>query len=137
MAQAICNEEIARRLGISTDRFSDSPVRALSAGLSVESGSPLSSPARAALDHLGVRPHEHASREVTPDLVGQAELILCMTESQRRTLVERFPEAASKTSCLNPDGDIEDPSGQDEDAFRRLAERLQHLVRQRVQALTS
>ena len=128
MAQAICNAEIARRLGLDIDSLVDGPVLALSAGLTATPGRPFTEPAIAALRRLGVAPHAHASREVTADLVGRAEVIFCMSEALRRTLVERFPEAASKSRRLDPDADIDDPSGRDEDAYHALAEQLRRLV---------
>ena len=128
MAQAICNAEIVRRLGLDIDNTVDGPVLALSAGLTATPGRPLTESAIAALHHIGVVAHAHASREVTGDLVGRAEVIFCMSEALRRNLVERFPEAASKSRRLDPDADIDDPSGGDEGAYYRLAEQLRRLV---------
>jgi protein-tyrosine-phosphatase len=91
-----------------------------------------SAQSRNVLEHLGVPPHPHTSREVTPDLVEKAERIFCMTEDQCRVLIDRFPAAASKVRRLDPDGDIEDPRGQELDAFLSLGARLQSLVRDRV-----
>jgi protein-tyrosine-phosphatase len=129
MAQAICNDEILRRLGLAHDRLGGIPVRAISAGLTVTPGRPLSAQSRDALDRLGVPPHEHESRHVTPELVEQAERIFCMTEDQCRDLIARFPASAPKVRRLDPDGDIEDPNGQNLDAFLSLGARLQSLVR--------
>lgn len=135
MAQAICTEEIARRLGLTLDGAADAPVVALSAGLTATAGRPFAGQAVKALQALGVKAHDHASREVTDDLVGRAERIFCMTESQRQTLVERFPEAAAKARCLDPDGDLDDPSGQGDEAYLTLGERLRHLVSASLPAL--
>jgi hypothetical protein len=55
-----------------------------------------------------------------------------MTEDQRRSLVSRFPEAALKVQRLDPEGDIEDPSGRDLDVFLSLGARMQSLVRRRI-----
>ena len=132
MAQAICNDEILRRLGLPRDRLGGIPVCAISAGLTVTPGRPLSAQSRDALDRLGVPPHEHESRQVTPELVEQAERIFCMTEDQCRDLIGRFPASAPKVRRLDPDGDIDDPSGQNLDAFLSLGARLQSLVRVRV-----
>ena len=129
MAQAICNDEILRRLGLPRDRLGAIPVRAISAGLTVTPGRPLSAQSRDALNRLGVPPHEHESRHVTPELVEQAERIFCMTEDQCRDLIGRFPASAPKVRRLDPDGDIEDPSGQNLDAFLSMGARLQSLVR--------
>ena len=87
------------------------------------------------MQQLGVSPHEHSSQEITPELVEQAERIFCMTEDQCRSLMSRFPAAAHKVHRLDPEGDIEDPSGQDLAAFLSLGTRLQKLVRNRVAEL--
>ncbi len=128
MAQAICNAEIARRLGLAVDSLGAGPVMAMSAGLTATPGRPLTEPSVAALRRLGVTPHAHASLHVTADLVRRAEVIFCMTEALCRTLVERFPEAASKSRRLDPDADLDDPSGLGEDAYHALAEQLRTLV---------
>jgi protein-tyrosine-phosphatase len=129
MAQALCNDEILRRLGLSLERLEYLPLRAVSAGLTARSGRPLSEASRSALKQLGVSPRPHSSQEVTPELVEQAERIFCMTEDQCRDLIGRFPASAPKVRRLDPDGDIEDPSGQNLDAFLSMGARLQSLVR--------
>jgi protein-tyrosine-phosphatase len=136
MAQAICNDEILRRLGLSLERLGAAPVQAISAGLTAQPGRAFSGASLSTLRALGVTPHEHSSREVTPELVRQAERIYCMTEAQRTSLVQRFPEATPKVRCLDPEGDIEDPSGQDLAAFQSLGARLQRLVRDCVSDVT-
>jgi protein-tyrosine-phosphatase len=135
MAEAICNEEIARRLGLAPSHYGVAPFYALSAGLTAETGRPLSDAVSITLLGLGVRPHDHQSRQVTSELVERAERIFCMRESQRATLVTRFPGAAAKVERLDPGGDLDEPSGQDLAAFSSLGDRLLALVRQRLAAL--
>ena len=132
MAQAFCNDEILRRLGIPREQLDGASVQAISAGLTAVPGRPLSAAAQSTLQQLGVSPHEHSSQEITSELVEQAERIFCMTEDQCRNVVSRFPAAASKVRRLDPEGDIEDPNGQDLAAFLSLGDRLQKLVRVRV-----
>ena len=117
MAQALCNDEILRRLGMPREQLDGAPVRAVSAGLTALPGRPFSAASQSTLQQLGVIPHEHSSQEVTPELVEQAERIFCMTEDQCKTLISRFPAAASKVRRLDPEGDMDDPSGQDLAAF--------------------
>jgi protein-tyrosine phosphatase len=136
MAQALCNDEILGRLGITREQLDRASVRAVSAGLAALPGRPLSAAAHSTLQQLGVPLVEHSSQEITPDLVNRAEKIFCMTEDQCRSLVSRFPAAASKVCRLDPEGDIEDPSGQDLAAFLSLGTRLQSAVRARVAELT-
>jgi protein-tyrosine-phosphatase len=132
MAQALCNDEVLRRFGLSLERVDDLPLRAVSAGLTALAGRPFSEDARGALQLLGVTPHQHSSLEVTPELVEQAERIFCMTDEQCRTLIDRFPAAAAKVERLDPDDDLEDPSGQNLAVFLSLAARMQGLVRRRM-----
>jgi protein-tyrosine-phosphatase len=135
MAQAICNAEIARRLGLDVAGLVGGRVLAQSAGLSATPGQPLAGQSIAALRRLGVAPHEHASREVTKDLIASAEVIFCMTDAQRQTLIERFPEAEVKVQRLDPDADIDDPRGRDDDAYHALADDLLRLIRNHLPAL--
>jgi len=132
MAQVLCNDEILRRLGIPREQLDGAAVRAVSAGLTARPGRPFSAASQSALRQLGIVPHEHFARELTPELVEQAERIFCMTEDQCRSLVSRFPRAASKVWRLDPEGDVEDPHGQDLAAFLSLAAQLQSLVHARV-----
>jgi protein-tyrosine-phosphatase len=62
-------------------------------------------------------------------LVEAADLILVMTEQQRRMLSEGFPEAAGKPvwtlrEVAGEQGDIEDPSMQPEDVFRHCRDEI-------------
>ena len=135
MAQAICNDEILRRLGIPRERPAGAPVWAISAGLTARPGRPFSEASQNTLQALGVPAHDHSSTEITPELVEKAERIFCMTEDQCKSLLGRFPAAAPKLWRLDPEGDIEDPSGQDLAAFLSLGTRMQKLVRDRVSEL--
>lgn len=62
-------------------------------------------------------------------LVEAADVILVMTEQQRRMLGEGFPEAAGKPvwtlrEVAGEQGDIEDPSMQPEDVFRHCRDEI-------------
>ena len=137
MAQAICNDEIARRLGLSPGLVGSGSIRAVSAGLTATSGRPFTEASIATLRALDITPHDHAARPVTAELVAQAELVFCMTEAQRLEFVERFPEASAKVQRLDPDGDVEDPSGRGDEAYRAMADRFQSLIRSRIPVFTS
>jgi protein-tyrosine-phosphatase len=57
-----------------------------------------------------------------------AELIFCMTESQRQTAMKMFPEASSKLLCLQPNLDIEDPHNGGAKGLVRLAKQVQDIM---------
>ena len=132
MAQAFCNDAIAKILNLSAAELATAPIQAWSAGLSAYPGTPMSEEAQHSLNHLGVRPHAHQSRIVSAEQVRQATAIWCMTEGQRQSLLARFPEAAKKIQRLDPNGDIPNPSGESRENFLAISEQIQAMVHQQV-----
>jgi molybdate transport system ATP-binding protein len=135
MAQAICNVEIARRLKVPLESLDRWGIRAVSAGLKARPGEPLAAEAEQALATMGMSGIKHRSGNLTHRLAQQAEFIFCMTEDQRRELVALFPEAAAKSHCLQPLGNINDPTGMGSTAFSELATVLQQLIADRLDSL--
>ena len=121
MAQAICNAEIASRFGVPLESLDRLGIKAVSAGLSARPGEPLTAEAEHALAAIGMPGIEHRSGNLTHRLAQKAEIIFCMTEEQRKELIAMFPEAAAKVHCLQPLGDIDDPTGKGSAAFLELA----------------
>lgn len=132
MAEAISNAEISARLNIPYDALGNSPLMALSAGVKATEGEPMAHQARMALQKLGVPFSTHLSRPLTPEMVKQAEVVYCMDDSHRDAVINLYPTAAWKTSPLDPDGEIEDPSGCSDEAYLKCAYRLQALIRMRL-----
>ncbi|HKS22749.1 MAG TPA: hypothetical protein VJZ76_08130 [Thermoanaerobaculia bacterium] len=126
MAAAIANFELASRGG---------RARAESGGLTPRAGSPMTSESHAALEQLAIRVPRHEARSITPEQVVAARAIYCMTESQRLLLVQQYPEAAAKAHCLDPAGDIPDPIGHGLGVYAEVAQRIQAMVRLRLQSL--
>lgn len=136
IAQAICNTEIAARLGVpleSLDRFG---IKAVSAGLTAQPGVPLAAEAEQALGAIGIPALEHRSRNLTRAMAQRAEVIFCMTEKQRTEVTARFPEAITKTYCLHPDADVSFPhDGKSADAFSDMAREIRGLIGQKLDSL--
>jgi protein-tyrosine-phosphatase len=132
MAQAICSEEIARRLKISPEMIELWNARIISAGLSARDGTPLSTDARSALQELGILEFRHTSLSLTAEMAREAEAIFCMTEAHRQAVIEMFPHEAKKVRCLDETADIEDPAGRGREAFVACARQIQSLIRRRL-----
>lgn len=135
MAEAIGKAEIASRLNISFESMASSGIKVLSAGVSAKQGMPMTTEAQKALRHLGVPVPAHATRLLTAEMVNQAEVIYCLTQAHCRTVIELFPSAATKTMCLDPDGDIEDPIAAAPERFLSCGKRIQDLIRWRFDEL--
>jgi molybdate/tungstate transport system ATP-binding protein len=134
MAQAICNAEIAARLGVPLESLDRLGIKAVSAGLTARPGEPIAAAAEQALGAIGMA-LEHRSRNLTRAMAQKAEVIICMTQKQRTEVTARFPEAVAKTHCLHPDADVGDPHGKSADEFSGLAQQLQGLVEQTLDGL--
>lgn len=90
-------------------------VHASSAGVAALPGCAISEPARLLLAELGIDAHRFRSRAVSPDLLANADLVVAMTESHRRTLRSAFPDLLPECRLLlefsgSPDS-VPDPFG--------------------------
>jgi protein-tyrosine-phosphatase len=135
MAAAIANAEIAGRVRVPIDKLKTVNARAISAGVSARVGEPLTAEAQEALHLLDVPVQPHAARNLTPEMAQQAEMIFCMTDAVRQTVIKLLPAAANKTYCLDVASDIPDPIGKGMDAYLNCARRIHDLVRLRFDEL--
>ena len=129
MAQAIAQDLISKLpiSGITT--------RAQSAGVMAGHGMPATPQAIEALARMDIRASPHASRLLTPELVAQADVIICMTASHLDAVRSMDPAANSKAIMLAPDGDIPDPVGSPLEVYISTAERIRDLVRIRLEEI--
>ena len=88
--------------------------------------------ARDVLTRLGAPPLDHTSKNVTQSLVEQADVIVCMTHGQCRSLTERFPKVSAKILPLDPQGDIPDHEAAAGENALPVARRIRDLVRQQL-----
>ncbi len=130
-SRSIIAEEVLRRL-LAARGLAD-VVQVRSGGIApyARDGSLVSLDARFVLREVGIEldPERSATDlKRNRQLLAEADLILVMTDEQRRMLAE-FPEAADKPvatlrELAGESGDIADPSMQDEDVFRRCRDEI-------------
>ena len=132
IAQAICNAEIIRRLAGCARRGNKQEVEVASAGLSAKPGAPITQEAQQALARLGVPVPQHASCNLTPELIESATAIICMTSQQCNAVLAIHPAAFGKVHRLHPFRDLDDPTGRGAKAFLKLSRQIQRLIAQRL-----
>jgi protein-tyrosine-phosphatase len=135
IAEAICNAELARRLNLSWEAIGQTQISAISAGLAPRAGAFMTPESRHVLQQLGVQSSPRLAQALTAEMMHRSEVVYCMTQKIQRQVIELFPAAAAKVRCLDPAGDIEDPSGADEATYTRSARRIHELVQQRLNEL--
>jgi len=134
MAEAICREQVAQRLGCSIDEVEDRGVVCLSAGIAAMSGSGASPEALQIMARRGLDLTTHASQPLSDRLLRHADAIYTMTRSHRAAIVQHWPAAADRTRVLCPDGrDVSDPIGGTEEMYERCAEQIEEAIRQRIE----
>jgi protein-tyrosine phosphatase len=96
-----------------------------SAGLSATHGMSAAREAIELMERLGARLDRHSSQPVTPELLARADYVLAMTERHQFSLLDEYPEFASRVRLLSTEGtDIEDPIGAGAAEYRRCCDQI-------------
>lgn len=125
MAEAMLREALARA-GIQG-------VAVRSAGLCAHPGAPMSGGAMTELERRGLPFFRTRAVRLTPEMVQDA-WVLCMAQWQVRQ-ARKFPGAAqvdTLTHFTGMSGEVDDPYGGGENAYRRAADQIEEGVRRLV-----
>src|SRR5215212_10233572 len=105
--------------------------RAESAGVAALVDEDITPNARAALDEVGIYTGEHRARQVSEEMMGEADLVLGMGPRHVATLRRRFGGLSERAYALPqyaldvpPEEGIPDPYGQTMTAFRASVRQL-------------
>jgi protein-tyrosine-phosphatase len=131
-------EGIARHLvrdgridGVEPDLF------VASAGVFAADGIPISPESADALERRGIEA-EGVSKRLTPDMIRNADLVLGMTAAHVEAARHLAgPDCHTPIERVDADADIEDPIGQGQPAYDRVAERLDRVIPARLQEMLS
>jgi tRNA threonylcarbamoyl adenosine modification protein (Sua5/YciO/YrdC/YwlC family) len=125
MAEILMRKQLADRLGVTIADMESKGVQVVSAGLAAAHGSPASPESVQLMTAEKLPLDEHQSQPLTEQMLRHADLILTMTNSHRRAIVESFPLAAPRTFVLMPDGtDVADPIGGPLEMYRECAQQI-------------
>ena len=132
MAEGLCRQDLARRLGCRVDDLASVGYSVRSAGTADIVGMPASTGALAACSTLGVDIRSHRSRGLSVPLIEESDLVFVMEDMHRETVLALCPQAADRCMALDPDGEIDDPIGQPLEVFHRCAHQIQRAIEKRV-----
>ena len=113
MAEALCKQMLAEKLRVPREKLGEAGYEILSAGVGAISGVPASPNAVEACRQVGADLTSHRSRQMTSDLLRQADVIWTMCEHHSAAVLRMVPEARGKVERLDPRRDIQDPAGSD------------------------
>ncbi|MCA9190245.1 MAG: Sua5/YciO/YrdC/YwlC family protein [Planctomycetales bacterium] len=122
MAEVLMRHALERRFG--TANFS-----VVSAGLSAFPGGAASPEAIAVMAQRNLNLRSHQSKSITERVVKFADLILTMTNSHRRAIVERMPDTVSRLHLVSGTGqDVSDPFGGNESIYADCADQIEQYI---------
>ena len=106
-----------------------------SAGVFASDGIPISPESADALARRGIEADIRSTR-LTPEMVRKADLVLGMTASHvEAARMMAGEDSGTPIERVDPDRDIEDPIGMGQDAYDRVAERLDQVLPERLRSL--
>jgi ribose 5-phosphate isomerase B len=124
MAEVLLRKELAK-LGVAG-------IAVASAGIAAAPGSPASTGSRSALQSADLEGHR--ARQIAPEIIAGADLVLTMTAGHREAIQRLFPEASGKVHTLGQyawgaDTDIADPFGGGEEEYRLARREIEKAVK--------
>ena len=113
----------------------DSGLFVASAGGFASDGVPISPESADALVRRGIEADIRSTR-LTPEMVHEADLVLGMTSSHvQAARMMAGEDCDTPIDRVDPDHDIEDPIGMGQDAYDRVARRLDEVLPERLRSL--
>lgn len=117
MAQGLYNT-ISQKKGL--------PNIADSAGLFAPTGSPASSYAQKAMADRGIDISFHKAKQVTKQLMEEADMVIPMTLGHYQALLNQFPQYKKKLHLLTEA--VQDPFGGNMASYEKTAAQLEQLI---------
>jgi tRNA threonylcarbamoyl adenosine modification protein (Sua5/YciO/YrdC/YwlC family) len=122
MAERICRQLLAERLGYKVDELPDRGLMVVSAGTSGMMGGRAAREAVQVLSEAGIDLADHETQPLTEQLVRHADFLLVMTRAHRQAILNQWPDAAERTHLLCHNGhDVADPIGGPPEEYQRCA----------------
>jgi protein-tyrosine phosphatase len=132
MAEAITRHVLAEANGVPDGELERKGISVVSAGAFAMPGSRATPAGIDAVRAMGADLSAHRSRQLTPELIHQADVIFTMGRGHATAVTSMVPSATPKVATLDPAGDIDDPIGGDASLYRDLAGELRRLIEHRL-----
>ncbi|MGQ9691502.1 MAG: arsenate reductase/protein-tyrosine-phosphatase family protein [Thermoproteota archaeon] len=121
------------KMVIEKEGLSNKDIGVSSAGIIATDGDPPSPYAIFAMKKMGIDLGGFRSKQLTPELIAKADLILTMEERQRRYVLEFAPEAVGKTYTLKAfygqKGEIYDLKGGGFEGAEKIAREIEECIK--------
>lgn len=130
-----CRSPMAQEVTRITAEQMGKDVQATSAGVYAQTGMPASVGAQSAVMLFGGDLSDHRAAELYPDLIEEADLVLCMGKGHLAAVQRMAPGAAKDKAytlaqyAFGQDRDIQDPFGGDDSVYQDCLAQIGEAVR--------
>ena len=136
MAEAICRDLLAKKIGCGTVELEDHGALVMSAGIAAMMGGRASHESVFVMQQCGLDLTNHVTQPLTEPLVRHADVIFAMTQSHREAILAQWPSAAPRVKLLCRDGsDIFDPIGGPLERYEHCAQQLREEILYRLEEI--
>ena len=110
-------------------------IRVGSAGIMAMDGADMSKNSQLALEELGYPFSPHIARTLTPELLGQADLVLGMQPQHVNAILLRYPQGTKTPTILTlaewaaESRHIDDPYGQNAQVYLACAQQIEEYIK--------
>ena len=129
MAAGLARKILAERLGCNVGELPRHGVKVLSAGIFAAGGARAAAQAIQAAKAMGADISRHRSRNLTRELIKEADVVFCMTDSHVSQAGLIASEEVHKLRKLDAHGDVPDPVGGSLDVYHAVAGRIEKALR--------
>ena len=120
MAEGLLRKKLAEKLSCTEENLAEHNFSVGSAGIAAMYGAAASPESVEIVAAHGGTLQEHASQQVTIQLLNEADHIFAMTRGHRDAILGAFPDVVDRLHLLAVDGrDISDPYGGDMSAYKQ------------------
>ena len=131
MAEGICKQMLAAKLGCAVEELPERGYTICSAGTAAPFDLPASQNAVEAMRREGIDIAGHCSQPVTPELAEDADVIYVMSRHHAQSITAFLPEVSDRVHMLDPTGaDLRDPIGGSVEVFERCAGAIRRHLRE-------
>lgn len=129
LGEVVLRSHLSEALGLSVKEMEELGMTVSSAGTDAPEGHVASSRGILFAQELGLDLTTHRARRLTPEMLAEADLVLCMDNQHIEAVQAMAPDAVAKTRLLAGEGvEIPDPRGHDDDFFNTVGGQITNAV---------
>lgn len=128
MAAAICNDYLEKKPKLDLGFGPANAVTSKSAGLHAPNTGGMSAVAVSVLQSMGIKADRHVPRQVTASDLHQSDVVICMTGSQRDTLIGRHPWVEEKVENLGFTAALHEEDASSTDSLKEIGVALRERI---------